>query len=182
MKQKIYVKRINQDIKLPKILRKGDWIDLCAAETMKFEAPQSDTIKYKNAESKRQGYYKVVFDLQLIPLGVAMLLPDGMEGWLLPRSSTAKGMGLIQANSKGIVDGGTEGYNGPEDEWKFPAIAIRDTTITAGERVCQFRIALSQKATFWQKIKWFLSNGVEIIEVDELPAKGNRGGFGTTGK
>lgn len=182
MKQKIYVKRINKDIKLPKILRKGDWIDLCASETMKFDAPQSNTIKYKNVEGKKQGYYKVVFDLQLIPLGVAMLLPDGMEGWLLPRSSTAKGMGLIQANSKGIVDGGIEGYNGPDDEWKFPAIALRDTTIIAGERVCQFRITLSQKATFWQKVKWFLSSGVEIIEVYDLPAKGNRGGFGTTGK
>ena len=182
MKQKIYVKRINKDIKLPKILRKGDWIDLCASETMKFDAPQSNTIKYKNVEGKKQGYYKVVFDLQLIPLGVAMLLPYGMEGWLLPRSSTAKGMGLIQANSKGIVDGGIEGYNGPDDEWKFPAIALRDTTIIAGERVCQFRITLSQKATFWQKVKWFLSSGVEIIEVEDLPAKGNRGGFGTTGK
>lgn len=182
MKQKIYVKRLNKDIKLPKILRKGDWIDLCASETMKFSAPQSNTIKYKSIEGKKQGYYNVVFDLQLIPLGVAMLLPDGMEGHILPRSSTAKGMGIIEANSQGIVDGGLEGYNGPTDEWKFPAIAIRDTTITAGERICQFRVALSQKATFWQKIKWLFSNGVEIIEVDELPSKEDRGGFGTTGK
>ena len=45
MKQKIYVKRLNKDIKLPKILRKGDWIDLCASETIKFNAPQSNTIK-----------------------------------------------------------------------------------------------------------------------------------------
>jgi dUTP pyrophosphatase len=77
----------------------------------------------------------------------------------------------------GIVD---NSYSGNDDEWKFPAIAIRDTTVSEGERICQFRICLSQKATLWQRIKWLFSSGIEIIETDELSSE-NRGGFGSTG-
>lgn len=56
-----------------------------------------------------------------------------------------------------------------------------DTIINKGDRICQFRIQLSQKATFWQKIKWLLSSGVELVKVDNLSSV-NRGGFGSTGK
>ena len=66
------------------------------------------------------------------------------------------------------------------DEWKFPAIAIRETTIEEGTRICQFRIQLSQKATFWQKLKWFFSNGIKLVEVDSLNNEA-RGGFGSSG-
>jgi dUTP pyrophosphatase len=106
-----------------------------------------------------------------------MRLPEGFEAHILPRSSTPKGMGIMCANSMGIID---NSYSGNDDEWKFPAIAIRDTTVSEGERICQFRICLSQKATLWQRIKWLFSSGIEIIETDELSSE-NRGGFGSTG-
>jgi hypothetical protein len=32
----------------------------------------------------------------------------------------------------------------------------------------------------WQKIKWLLSSGIELVEVDDL-GDNNRGGFGTSG-
>ena len=51
-----------------------------------------------------------------------------------------------------------------------------------GERICQFRVQLSQKATMWQKIKWLFSSGIELVQVKDLPNKTNRGGFGSTGK
>ena len=57
---------------------------------------------------------------------------------------------------------------------------MRETTIEAGDRICQFRIQLSQKATFWQKLKWLFSSGIELVEVDNLNNK-SRGGFGSTG-
>ena len=57
---------------------------------------------------------------------------------------------------------------------------MRETTIEAGDRICQFRIQLSQKATMWQKIKWLLSSGIKLVEVDDL-GNDNRGGFGTSG-
>ena len=81
------------------------------------------------------------------------------------------------ANSEGVID---NSYCGDEDEWRFPAIAFRDTTINKGERICQFRIQLSQKATIWQKLRWLFSNKIELVSVDKLESI-NRGGFGTTG-
>ena len=33
----------------------------------------------------------------------------------------------------------------------------------------------------WQKLKWLFTSGIEIIEVDDLPVKEDRGGFSTTG-
>ena len=71
-------------------------------------------------------------------------------------------------------------YRGNKDEWKFPAVAIKDTTIKKGTRICQFRIQLSQKATIWQKIKWLFSNKIELVQVDNL-SDNNRGGIGSTG-
>lgn len=49
----------------------------------------------------------------------------------------------------------------------FPALAIRDTTIYEGDRICQFRIVKNQPE-------------IEFIEVEYLndPA---RGGIGSTG-
>lgn len=183
MKQKIYVKKLNPNIELPKVIRKGDWIDLRAAATVQFKAPQSGTLKSRTVDGEQERYRNVTFDLKLIPLGVAMQLPDGMEAILASRSSTPTGMGISCANAIGIIDGNSEGlgYNGPNDEWKYSAIAWRDTLIKEGERICQFRIQLSQKASFWHKIKWFLSSGIKVVEVSELKNK-DRGGIGSTGK
>ena len=57
---------------------------------------------------------------------------------------------------------------------------MSDTTIECGDRICQFRIQPSQKATVWQKIKWFFSSGVKIVEVDNLDGA-DRDGIGSTG-
>lgn len=178
MKLKIQIKRINKDIKLPEVCNIGDWIDLRASEDVTIKAPQARTLKKHKVEGKEFYNRDVDFNVQLIPLGVAIKLPKGFEAVLLPRSSTAKKFGIIQANSQGVID---ITYQGNNDEWKFPAIGIKNGEIKKGDRICQFRIQLSQKATIWQKIKWLLSSGVRIVEVESL--KGNdRGGFGTTGK
>lgn len=178
MKQKILFRNIRCE-KVPTIIKKGEWIDLTAAETIKFRAPQSGTLKSRRINGEEEKYRNVAFDLQYIPLGLAMQLPDGFEAIIAPRSSTPKGMGIVCANSFGVID---VSYSGNEDEWKFPALAIRDTTIMKGERICQFRVQLSQKATMWQKIKWLFSSGIKLVEVKDLPNKVNRGGFGSTGK
>lgn len=175
MSIKIYIKRIgNHGCKLPEIIYKGDWIDLRCAQETQFTAPQSNTIKYKQTNNKKQGYYTVAFDYKAIPLGFAMKLPAGYEAIVAPRSSTFKGMGLIQSNSIGIID---NSYCGNNDQWHFTAIALRDTTIKVGERICQFRIQLKHNATMWQKIKWLFNSKIEFIEVDNLNDE-NRGGLG----
>ena len=84
---------------------------------------------------------------------------------------------VILANGQGVID---NSYCGDNDQWFAQVIAFADTKIEAGDRICQFRIQLSQKATFWQKLKWFFSNGVKIEIVDEL-GNPNRGGHGHSG-
>ena len=71
-------------------------------------------------------------------------------------------------------------YKGDTDEWKLPVVATRDVIIPKGTRICQFRIQLSQKATFWQKLKWFFSSIPKLQQVASLNNQ-SRGGFGSTG-
>lgn len=177
MKLEIKVKKINKHIDLPEVIKKGDWIDLRASESVTMYAPQAGTLKRHKVDGEEQSHRDVEFDFKLIPLGVAMQLPKGFEAVVLARSSTPSKFGIITANSEGVID---NTYCGDNDEWKYPALAIRDTTINMGDRICQFRIQLSQKATFWQKLKWFLSSGVKVVEVEQLDGT-NRGGIGSTG-
>lgn len=177
MKLKIKVKRINKNIQLPEVTEKGDWIDLRAAENVHFNAPQGSTLKRHKVNGVEINHRDVAFDTKLIGLGVAIQLPKGFEAVILARSSTHKKFGIITTNSEGVVD---NSYCGDNDEWKYPALALRDTSVSEGDRICQFRVQLSQKATVWQKIKWILSSGVKIIEVDSLGNEDRRG-FGSTG-
>lgn len=139
----IKIKYFDEEIEQVQKINVGDWIDLRAAETVEI----------------KKG------DIALIPLGVGMILPDGYEAHVLPRSSTPNKFGIMMANSMGIID---NSYSGDADEWKFPAMAIRDTVIKKGDRIAQFRIMKNQ-----QSIKF------EIVK--RLREK-NRGGFGSTGR
>lgn len=76
-----------------------------------------------------------------------------IEAHIVPRSSTFKNFKIVQSNSLGIID---NTYSGNDDEWKFPAISLERTVIKKGDRICQFRIQLSQKATIWQKLSGYL--------------------------
>ena len=167
---KIKVKLFNKNCKFESI-KKGEWIDLRSAVTCQLISPFANTLNSKR--DKRN----VEFDDYKIPLGIGMQLPKGFEAWIEPRSGTFNNFGIILANQKGIID---SSYSGPNDQWSFQAIAFRDTVINEGERICQFRIALSQKATIWQKIKWLFTNKIEFEFVDDYEGV-DRGGFGSTG-
>lgn len=177
MKIKIKVKRINKNIPLPEVIDKGDWIDLRAAETVTLNAPRANILKRHKVNGVEERHRDVKLDSKLIKLGIAMQLPKGFEAVALPRSSTYKNFGVILGNSEGIID---QSYCGDNDEWRFNAIAFRATTINEGDRICQFRVQLSQKATIWQKLMWLLSSGIKIVEVDNLGNKDRRG-IGSTG-
>lgn len=172
---KIKVKGITAGC-LPFIIEKGDWIDLRAAETVSFKAPQAGVRKRETIDGEVVSHRDVTFDFKLIKLGVAMQLPKGFEAVVLPRSGTPK-LGIMCANSEGVID---NSYCGNDDEWRFPTIAFQATTINKGDRICQFRIQLSQKATIWQKLRWLFSNKIKLVSVDKLDGN-NRGGFGSTG-
>ena len=120
----------------------GDWIDLRVAEDVEMQAGE----------------------FRLISLGVSMKLPEGYEAHIVPRSSTFKNWGIIQANHMGVID---NSYSGNNDIWKFAAIALRDTTIYKNERICQFRIMEKQPNLGFVPVEWL--DGIE------------RGGFGSSG-
>ena len=167
---KIKIKYHNPNCKF-NFIDNGEWIDLRAATTVEFAAPFANTL---NGNRKTRD---VVFDYKMIPLGFAMELPKEFEAVVLPRSNTFKTWGLIQWNSEGVID---SSYSGNDDIWKFPAIAFKDITVFEGDRICQFRIQPSQKASVWTKIKWLFTNKIEFVEVEDL-CNNNRGGFGSTG-
>lgn len=176
MKLKIFVKRFKDDkgeplVSLPTVIKKGEWVDLCAAVPVVLQAPQAGTLKGKEVKHR-----DVISEVTYIPLGVAMKLPDGFEAIVASRSSVPKKIGVMCANSIGIID---NSYQGNNDQWMFPAVTLRKTSIAQNTRLCQFRIQLSQKASVWNKIKWFLASGVEFVEVDELDSE-DRNGFGST--
>lgn len=177
MKLKIKVKRINKNIQLPKVISKGEWIDLRASKDTIIPAPQAGTLKKHTINGETVSHRDVTFDWAYIPLGVAMKLPEGFEAILAPRSSTFNKYSIMQTNSFGVID---NSYSSDVDEWMLPVVGFKDTSVNEGDRICQFRIQLSQKATVWQKIKWLLCSGIEIVEVKSLNGR-VRGGFGSTG-
>ena len=122
---------------------KSDWIDLHAAETVTLKAGE----------------------FRLIPLGVAIALPAGYEAHIVPRSSTFKNYGILQANSMGVVDCS---YCGDNDQWRMPVYATRNVTIEKNARICQFRIMRNQPP-------------LRFTRVERLDGP-DRGGFGSTGK
>ena len=130
------------DIEKVEQISVGDWIDLRAAEDVSM----------------------VVGDFKLIPLGIAMQLPEGYEAHVVPRSSTYKKWKIIQANHMGVID---ESYCGDNDQWMFPAIALENTIIHKDDRICQFRIMEHQPE-------------LRFVEVSKLGNE-DRGGFGSTG-
>lgn len=138
----IYVKYHNATMPRLMALDTGDWIDVRAAETVEMKA----------------GEYKK------ISLGISMRLPEGYEAHLAPRSSTFEKFGVLQVNGVGVID---NSYSGDSDIWMFPALAMRDTVIHEGDRICQFRIMKRM-------------NHVHLQNVMTLWGEA-RGGFGSTG-
>lgn len=174
MKAKIKVKELVEGC-MPEILENGDWIDLRAAKDVTLEALKAGILKrHHNPENN---YRRVDFKYEPVPLGIAIKLPKGYEAIVAPRSSAFKKWWIMEANSIGIID---NAYNGNNDQWIMPVLMFEDGVIHKGDRICQFRIQLSQKATVWQKIKWLFTNGVKLVQVDELNNQ-DRGGFGSTG-
>lgn len=103
-------------------------------------------------------------DFHLLDLGISVECPQGYWLQIVPRSSTYKNWGIIQANSFGVVD---TSYCGDNDIIKMPILATKDIYIPANTRICQFRLVKD------------IDFG--IVEVEHLDGP-DRGGFGSTGQ
>ena len=101
----------------------------------------------------------------LVPTGVAVAIPDGFAGLVLPRSGLASRRGLTLANAPGLIDAGYRGEIVCAVVNLDPSDAVE---IAVGDRIAQLVIVAIPD--------------VSGVLVDELPrsARGS-GGFGSTG-
>ena len=121
----------------------GDWIDLYCTQDIKYKAGDTVTVDF----------------------GVGMVLPDGYEAIIAPRSSTFKHTGLLLTNGVGVID---NSYSGEGDVWKAMFYATRDGEITRNQRLAHFRVLKNQPHLLFDYYDRFTTSP--------------RGGYGTSGK
>jgi dUTP pyrophosphatase len=102
----------------------------------------------------------------MIPTGIAVAIPPGYAGFVLPRSGLASRHGIALVNSPGLVD---SGYRGEMAIVMINTDKRESFHIKRGDRIAQLVI---------QKVE-----DVTIVRVDELDdTSRGAGGFGSTGK
>ena len=138
-------RRLRDDASLPSAQHPGDaGMDLRAAEGTKVEPGQR----------------------VMVPTGVAVAIPDGYAGLVLPRSGLATKHGLTLANAPGLIDAG---YRGEVVVAVVNLDREEPVVIEQGDRIAQLVVVEVPD--------------VEPRWVDALPAsKRGSGGFGSTGR
>lgn len=140
----VRMRRLSDDVVLPTFAHAGDaGMDLRSIETVTLQP----------------------MERRLVATGLAVAIPDGYAGLVLPRSGLTLKKGLTVANTPGLIDAHYRG------ELKVIAINVdpkNPVTIEAGDRIAQLVI---------QRIP-----EVQIVEVDELDdTDRGEGGFGSSG-
>jgi dUTP pyrophosphatase len=103
----------------------------------------------------------------LVPTGVAMAIPHGFAGLVLPRSGLALRHGVTCLNTPGLID---SGYRGELAVLLVNHDPVDDYAVSRGDRIAQLVIVAVEEASF-----------------DLVPAEGlgeaarGAGGFGHTG-
>lgn len=101
---------------------------------------------------------------RLIPTGLYIELPQGVEAQIRPRSGLSIKRGLTVLNSPGTIDADYRGEIGII----LINMSNESQVITDGERICQMVIA-KHESILWE----------EVISLDETER--GTGGFGHTG-
>ena len=102
----------------------------------------------------------------LVPTGVAISLPEGCAGFVLPRSGLALNHGVTCLNTPGLID---SGYRGELKVILVNTDPSDSFTVDRGERIAQLVVMAVEQ--------------VCLVEVDSLEpsTRGDRG-FGSTGR
>ena len=102
----------------------------------------------------------------VVPTGIAVAIPHGWAGLVVPRSGLARRQGITLTNSPGLIDAG---YRGEVQVLVINHDAAAHT-IAVGERIAQLVVVPVLVAG--------------ALEVDELPDSDGRGagGFGSSGR
>jgi dUTP pyrophosphatase len=140
---RVPVLRMDAALALPAYARPDDaGLDLCAAEPVTL-APGARA---------------------LVPTGIALAIPPGFAGFVLPRSGLALRHGVTLLNTPGLIDAGYRG------EVKVLLVNHGDAAVTLarGDRIAQLVVQRVER--------------IALTAVTELPdsARG-AGGFGSTG-
>jgi dUTP pyrophosphatase len=100
----------------------------------------------------------------IVGTGLAVAIPEGYAGFVMPRSGLAMRHGLGKVNSPGLID---SGYRGEVRVVLLNTDRREPFTVEPGMRIAQLVVVPLP--------------GVELLEVDELPAseRGARG-FGSS--
>ena len=135
--------RLDGGLPLPVHARPGDaGLDLRASESVRLEPGER----------------------RLVPTGLAVAIPPGYAGLVLPRSGLAMQKGVTVLNAPGLID---SGYRG---ELKVLLInhGAEPADLARGERIAQLVVQPVAE--------------VKLVEVDRLPeSERGAGGFGSTG-
>ncbi len=142
---RVDVQRLDPEIPLPAYAHPGDaGIDLHARESIVI----------------RSGGGRV-----LMPTGIAIAIPLGWAGFVLPRSGLALKHGLSVVNSPGLID---SAYRGELKVVLINTDPTDDYEVTRGDRIAQLVLQRVGEVT-WN-------------EVDELSGDDRGGGFGHSGR
>ncbi|HXJ65497.1 MAG TPA: dUTP diphosphatase [Actinomycetota bacterium] len=138
-------RRLADDARLPAYARAGDaGLDLTSAADVTVE-PGTRT---------------------MVPTGLAVAIPEGHAGLVLPRSGLASRHGLTLANSPGLIDAG---YRGEVTCAVVNLDPERAVEIRKGDRIAQLVVVEVPS--------------MEPVWVDELPpSERGEGGFGSSGR
>ena len=102
----------------------------------------------------------------LVPTGVAIALPEGCAGLVLPRSGLALNHGVTCLNSPGLID---SGYRGELKVVLVNTDPLQPFVVERGMRIAQLVVMSVQQA--------------RLVEVDQLePSARGDLGFGSTGR
>ena len=141
----VAVQRLDPDLPLPATAHNGDaGVDLYARENTMIPA----------------GGGRV-----LMPTGLAVAIPLGYAGFVVPRSGMALKHGITLVNTPGIID---SGYRGELKVVMINTDPTIDYLVTRGDRVAQLLI---------QRIET-----IEWNEVSNLDGEDRGGGFGHSGR
>ncbi len=136
--------RLDPDLPLPAYARSGDaGADLCAREDATLAAGGGRAV---------------------VPTGVAIAIPEGYAGFLLPRSGLALKHGVTVLNTPGLID------SGYRDELRVVLVNTDPRQVYVvhrGDRIAQLVIQPVEACAF--------------LVVDELEGENRGGGFGHTG-
>jgi dUTP pyrophosphatase len=138
--------RLDPDLPLPTYARPGDaGADLLAREDVLLAAGGGRA---------------------MVPTGVAVAIPEGYAGLVLPRSGLALRHGVTVVNAPGLVDAG---YRGELNVMLLNTDPHHDYQVHRGDRIAQLMIVAVERARFFV--------------VEQLPAsERGTGGFGHSGR